>query len=357
LENKLSYNFSADFIRVIAIFGVVTIHIADAIYPRLDFFGGKIWWISIILDSLCRVSIPLFIMLSGYFILNKNESLQKSLKRAFWRIFIPFIAAVIFYSWWRYGKPSIGEINFSILSKIFFVNVYDFYFLVILLWLYAIAPFIRAYLQKSSPKDQSFLMKALLILGCTQVLFQYLLGSCTSNFFTQWIPYTGLFIAGYILGNKNKFNIIKLSAAYLFSFGVTLGFNYLYYYLAVHHFNFMSPRGCLSQYFDNYLSVNVVIMSISAFLLLLHAKFDKLKNNVIVSKVVYSIARAVFGIYIVHLAVARFLEMQFHLAIDFTSLPILLFLPVRLFSVFILSYLLVLILSKIPLVRQIVGYR
>lgn len=53
---KPGYIFSADVIRGLAIFGVVTIHIANEIYTRLDFFGGSIWWIASLLNSIFLIS-------------------------------------------------------------------------------------------------------------------------------------------------------------------------------------------------------------------------------------------------------------------------------------------------------------
>jgi len=96
MNKKPSYVIQADVIRVIAIVAVVIIHTANAVYTRLDFFGGFTWWIAIILDSLSRISIPLFIMLSGYLMLGKNETLEKTFKRINLKILIPLIFWILF---------------------------------------------------------------------------------------------------------------------------------------------------------------------------------------------------------------------------------------------------------------------
>lgn len=357
MNNKPGYVFSADVIRCVAIFGVIAIHTANAVYTRLDFFGGATWWFAIMLDSFSRISIPLFIMLSGYLILRKDESFKQSLKRIFFRIVIPFIFWVPFYFWLGTGIPSLSRINLSIIPKIFYSNVYHLYFLIIILGLYFVAPKIRFYLHNISSASQYFFMKFLLILGVTLVALQFTFNACASeNFFTRWIPYTGFFVAGFVLGNNTKrVNNYKLPVIYSLGLVATLGFNYLHYYLLVHNYSFLNPAGCLSHYSDHYLSVNVVIMSLCAFLLLLNHGYENIKKSIFASRLIHSVAKASFGIYLIQPAVARFLEIQFHLAVDFNSFPIFVIIVSKLFLVFAISYVVTVILSRIPLVKLVFG--
>jgi len=357
MNKKPSYIFSADIIRDIAIFGVVSIHIANAVYTRADFFGGMTWWATIVIDSLSRISIPLFIMLSGYLMLGKDESFEQSLKRIFHRIAIPLAFWFTFYIWYGGGLPSLRHFNSHVLPNAFLGNMYHLYFLVIIIGLYFMAPLIRSFLRTHKASSNEFATKTFLILGVVLVAFQFVFQACGyENFFTKWIPYTGLFIAGFILGNKSdSFGRNKLLALYLLGFTVTLVGNYFQYSLAGANYSFLSSRGCLSHYTDHYLSVNVVIMSISAFLLLLNLRYTWLKNSILSSSLVHSIARASFGIYIIHPFVARFLEMQFHLAVDFSPLPLPVIIFSRLILVLFISYLITILLLRTPIVKLVFG--
>jgi len=337
MDNKFSYSFSADVVRVVAILGVVIIHVTNAVYTRSDFFGGATWWLSITLDSFSRISIPLFILLSGYLLLAKDESVEKSIKRILTRIAIPFIFWLLFYLWYGGGIPYLGRINLSIFEKIFRVDVYHLYFLVIIMGIYFVAPMIRSYLRSASSVSQDYFMKALLVIGMGEVLFQFLFHSCSENFFIKWVPYVGLFVAGYLLTrNLDKFKTNKLVLGYSVWFVATLIFNYLFYYFLQNNFSFLSPKGCLSHYTDYYLSINVVVMSVFAFLLLMKFQYEKLKSISIFSNLIKSIAKASFGIYLIHPFIARFLEMQFQLAVDFSALPILAIISLRLVLVFVI---------------------
>src|SRR5689334_9684312 len=86
------YILNADIIRVLAIFGVVGIHVLTPIYARPDFFGGKFWWITFLLNCLFRASVPLFIMLSGYLVLAKPVTVKENLQRVWKRLLIPLIS-------------------------------------------------------------------------------------------------------------------------------------------------------------------------------------------------------------------------------------------------------------------------
>lgn len=298
-------------------------------------------------------------MLSGYLMLGKDESFVNSLKRILYRVAIPLLFWFIFYTWYGGGLPSFKHFHTDTLSKMFYGNMYHLYFLVIIIGLYFVAPVMRSFLRSITPASGKFFMNTLLLAGITMVALQFIFQACGSeNFFTKWMPYTGFFVAGFILGNKaDTFKRNKLLLVYGLAFAATLGGNYFQYLLTTHNFNLFASKGCISHYTDHYLSVNVVLMSLSAFLLLLKPKYENLKKNILANNLVQSVARASFGIYIIHAFVARFLEMQFHLAIDFSPLPIPVIIISRLILVLSISYLITILFLKIPVLKLLFGGR
>jgi surface polysaccharide O-acyltransferase-like enzyme len=292
-------------------------------------------------------------------ILAKDESFQQSLKRILYRIALPFIFWFAFYLWYGGGFPDLSRVNLSFFQKIFNVEVYHLYYLVIVMGLYFFAPMLRVYLSVVSQSAQSFFMKTLIFLGITMTALEFIFQGCLSqNFFTMWLPYVGFFVAGHVLGqNAGKVSSNKLYVGYSIGLILTLGLNFLHFYLQAHNYTFFSQNGCLSHYSDHYLSFNVVLMSLCAFLLLLQFKLHRLKENFLGSKIVKSLAKASFGIYLIHPVIGRLLEMQFHLAIDFSPLPIGMIILLKFTLVLLLSYISVLVLSKIPVIKFIFGIR
>jgi surface polysaccharide O-acyltransferase-like enzyme len=208
---KKNYNFSADVIRVLAICGVVIIHTVDSVYGRPDFFGGLSWWFAIFLNSISRASIPLFILISGFFILNKQESYKQTLLRAWNRLGIPLLFWFIVMTIWRGGNPTLQNINLGMIKSLLTVNVFILFFLIILLGLYCVAPILRVFLQTSSNTTKRIFVISTISFGSIFYFFQYLYSLCTpATSLTYWLPYVGLFVAGYYIGNKHTLQKSKL---------------------------------------------------------------------------------------------------------------------------------------------------
>src|SRR5258708_8317398 len=89
---------SADLIRTIAILGALSIHIVQPVYSRFDFLGGITWWVTDFWNAFSRMSIPLFIMLSGYLLLGRQESVKKGIWRTIHIVSIPLLFCFFFYT-------------------------------------------------------------------------------------------------------------------------------------------------------------------------------------------------------------------------------------------------------------------
>lgn len=351
---KTNYNFPADVVRTLAICGVVIIHVVLAVGGRPDFFGGISWWFATILDSFSRAAVPLFIMLSGYFLLNKNESLLNSFKRTLTRLIVPllfwFIANVI----WNQGHPSLVNFNLSLVGRLLTVNVFDLYFLIILIGLYLISPILRAFLQKSSYETQRNFMLVTLIGGVVIFLSQYLLFLCTpAESFTYWVPYAGLFVAGFVLGNNlERIKRTKLlTSVYIVSLLSTIGLTYLFNLLNIHGNKILDSHGCLSFYSASNLSINVVVMSVCAFILLMRLNFNWVHLRI--HNLITSIAGASLGIYVLHTFFLDILDGRLHI-FDHIA-PAWLYIVIKWSIIFSLSYVLSIILMKIPLIKKVFG--
>ena len=84
-----------DLIRTIAILSVIVLHAtrdATSFQPEADFEVWR-WWIVDIYQSLSRVGVPLFVMLSGALLLqpSKKEPLRLFFKKRWTRIGLPFL--------------------------------------------------------------------------------------------------------------------------------------------------------------------------------------------------------------------------------------------------------------------------
>ena len=100
MKNNRLYYF--DYLRVIAILGVLCIHVAAPYVTMYLKLPNIQWQASVVLNGLVRWCVPIFFMVSGALLLGrKEEPLTNFFKKRANRILIPFIIWSIGYYIWR----------------------------------------------------------------------------------------------------------------------------------------------------------------------------------------------------------------------------------------------------------------
>src|SRR3989344_1173412 len=205
------YNISADIIRIIAGFGVVLIHVTDPfiVYPPLYGLRGFSWEIIQMINSLFRMSVPLFIMLSGYLLLNNPENVhannfyQKRLKR----ILLPFIFwLIIHFGWLQYEEGNVSI--WSLLSDIVRVNIHHLYFIVVIASLYLMTPIFMAYINQATMVARKALpaiaVFAVAFLTASGFIIPKAIVTTGNNIITISLPFMAYYLAGYYGFGNNK---------------------------------------------------------------------------------------------------------------------------------------------------------
>ncbi len=131
----------------------------------------------------------------------------------------------------------------------------------------------------------------------------------------------------------------------------TIFLSFVYYLLHNSGNHSLDSRGCLSYYSDSYLSVNVVLMSVCAFILLIRLQFQSARP--LIRNLIFSIARTSLGIYVLHTFFLDIFDGRLH-AFDHIA-PAWIYIFLKWFVIFTLSYLSTLILIKIPMFKRVFG--
>lgn len=84
IKNRIEYY---DNLRVLAIFGIIAIHVFQLWHHGEQAFGLYIYMFS----EIVRYSVPIFLMLSGALLLNREVELNYFLKHRLTRILYPFL--------------------------------------------------------------------------------------------------------------------------------------------------------------------------------------------------------------------------------------------------------------------------
>lgn len=332
--------FWADILRVIAIYFVVVIH-NSALPQGLDFPGV----ISYVIFALAKTSIPLFVMLSGALLLGKKEPYALFFKKRVLKVVFPWIAWTFIFMGMGYY---LGDFEGTTLSewKYYFelTLLTKLWFLPLIASIYLLTPVWRIFIQKSRKIDRSYL--AVLLIAFASI-FPFLHNSLAfpvdqNGILTQAVLFSGYFILGYILINdyQKRFSMPFLCG--LFVFGMFLTFLEIF----------------LGKPFDtifSYLAPNIALLSFSLFLIIykLFAKNYKFPAKPV--SLITKMSMASLGIYILHQPVGQFLDPYLMILKNSLILlhPGLVGITIGLIY-FVISFVVVMALQKVPVVRRII---
>lgn len=331
-------NEKFDLLRVIAAFMVVLLHVSASYVnrnisnPNFNFTIGNFY------NSITRTCVPIFVMLSGTFLLDnsKNRDYKYFYTKTYKKIIIPTIIWSFVYFIFSMLIIVIQglkgeEVNYLVplINWIKGQPYYHLWYLYMTIGLYMITPILIVL--KVDIGDENFfkLGIGLLLLG--------IIISLTSNLFwpIKFINYLGYFILGYSIRKRLSGNSFKL----YISFIVTI-ISALLIFIVTENIVFNNIKMDNPFYFYGNLSPFVVIGSVTIF-----SVFCSMKD-VSISPLINKFAKNSFNIYILHAGILFVLE-QFLSKILRVDLNPIWFIPFLSILVFILSYIGSVIIEKI----------
>ena len=348
--------FALDLVRAVAIVGVVAIHLTCPIYGRTDYLGGTVWWIAQLINAASRISIPLFVMLSGQLLIGKSESIRSTALRTWRRLGLPLLFYSVFYLLWDqywFKTPLDWQ---AWLKSLLSGGAGHLYFFFILIGLYLLLPVIRVFWQAAGKKEQIYFTLLGLGFGLiyTGLLYFHLDSEQLNLFVLSGLPYLGYFLAGKLIGEmKLKQNWVKkLTVIWAVAMLATaiLGFiNLKMFAMGKETFWGWVP------YFDNYLSPNVMLASLSGFWLLQYFSSRRYQPTALVARVVQLLATSAIGIYIFHPLVMNVVDRQLGFQLDSMSYSLLEYLIYRTTLTLTISVLISWTISHLPIIKKTLG--
>lgn len=260
-ERKLSV--PVDLIRTVAIVAVIMLHAtndATSFNPEAPFEVWR-WWIVNIYQSMSRLGVPLFAMLSGALLLQPaklGEPLSNFFKKRWARIGLPFLFwGATYFVWDFFANPETFTSS-SIIQGILTGPYFHFWYLYMLIGLYLFTPILRIIVAHANRK----LIKYFLIvwfLGAVLVPLPGFFGTyyLDSNIFI--IPlWVGYFVLGlYCL----KVQVHRSTLSILLLLGLTLTAVGTYFMAATF-------GGTLTYFFHDYFSPTMILASVALYMLL-----------------------------------------------------------------------------------------
>ncbi|WP_353167687.1 acyltransferase family protein [Providencia sp.] len=330
----------ANNLRFFAVFAVIILHVSatfvSGIEQGSDLYGGYDWWVGNVFDSSVRWCVPVFVMISGYFLLSKSESSRVFFDKRASKILVPLIFWIALFSLWIIFKGAMkGDVSSSmaLLLNNFKIGepYYHLWYLIMILFLYTITPALRLVIEKINKSEMQFLLAFLFIMSAINVAHDKLFfnGADSDEIFINKFL---LFIPYYVLGGYIKRFDIHMSTCFsfiLFISSVTITIVGAYYYT--------------DKYFYNYLSVNTIIASISIFFIIKNCADFDIKSE--------HFANLSFGIYLIHPIFIELVSQALRVKVYslFGSVG---YIAITSVLVFALSYLSVLVMSKSKVLKK-----
>lgn len=146
-----SFSRGIDVARIGACFMVVMLHVAAVEFHDFD----ERWWASNFYDSFSRASVPVFLMITGVLLLNRQEKLSVFFRKRFARIIPPLVFWSLFYlGWYTLQGQDFGGLWASVRTMIDGPVAFHLWYLYALVGIYLFVPFMRHIWQASSRPEQ-----------------------------------------------------------------------------------------------------------------------------------------------------------------------------------------------------------
>lgn len=305
------------------------------------------------MNSLRNIGVPLFVILSGSLLLDRKDTLINFVKKRFSRVIIPYIFWGVIFTLafaFIFNKGTVMEVALNVFS--FTPSDYaNFFWFVPMILITYILIFIINKLNEYNDKTLIICLILSLVL-ITLINLKYL--PVTKPIFYFYYPTFAIF--GYYLSNVNLSNKTpRLSNEKLMI--IFLIFSILFYLAEVMTDASLSFKANQFKTISKFSFLNILV-TCCIFLFIRYFKknggkiFNYMKKGII-GKIIYSISICSYGIYLSHIVIKNYICLIL-LPIK-SSISITIFTTFVLIATLLLSWMLILILSKIPILDKLSG--
>ncbi|MES2266560.1 MAG: acyltransferase [Bacteroidota bacterium] len=341
-------------LRIFACLMVLTVHSGEFFYigDKGQIIRQDHLWVNNY-GSFMRACVPLFVMISGYLLLPIKESGSQFYKRRFSRLLIPFLFWSVMYAIVPYllgtTKPNQMWHDLLIIPINFAPSAGHLWFVYMFIGVYLFIPIFSPWVQTASKQFKQFFLLIWVITLCfpyIKTIYPEILGEAFWNkyhsgyYFSGYIGYLllGNYIKGHVTISKRNGFIVGLVLVVIGYVITSMVFD--------HQLPFAKdlPELELSWAFP---TINVAMMATGLFLMFRVISFKSAAAENFMAKV----SGLTYGIYLAHILVL----VQLFPIINNWLYNVALVIPVLAISTFVVTYVLIKILSYLPGSKYIVG--
>lgn len=341
-------NLSLDIARIIAAFAVVMTHCSALFVANYEPFTNEFIFGNIF-DSISRIGVPLFLMISGALFLDERREITrkgmlcKNVRNMVITIIIwSTIYAVTYHI--IFPLPSAENVNIKDLLHSIINGHSRMWYLYMIVGVYLATPFLRKFVYKENAKMVlSFIVISLvaqfLLPAVDRGLQRYFdvdfigawLGKLRLTFFDGYITY--FLIGWYIVHVGIRKSLVKW---------MICGFGALSLVFMIVYVHFTGDTGGA---YDN-IGVPVLLYSVSTFFVLCNVR---IKLRASAAQKVTNLSKLTFGVYMIHTIALS----VFHRYFPYAKWPVL-YIIVCFLTVGCSSFLISYVVSKTPVIKKII---
>ena len=331
-----------DLLKFLAILTIIILHACWE--SDVLFHGHKLSFYT----QISHFGVPLFLMISGVLLLNRDIEIMSFLKKKTARLVYPLAFYVIFTTF-----------VFSIYPNV----ISGFWYAFMMVGIYLAIPIVNIFIKNAQMREiEYFLVIFILVSLFYEILLEYNIGTTLDlNFFMG--PFSYL-ILGYYLSRKDLRKSLGLSSNVIILLGILIFIvssllkMYLGNYYGVYpNVEFISSK--LDMSFIQVAQASAVFIICRYIYQDVRGIFKLCKRvleNNYVNHFIMSISRASYGMYLFHWFIVKLLRMYNVLPFKINTKQILVADLALALVLFIGSWLVILLLNRIPILNRVSGY-
>lgn len=300
-------NVSADLLRIICCLMIIGIHSTPDYSLMIKINAPDIVaYQSLVIQSIVRIGLPVFFMMSGYFLLNRNkEPLLIGYKKRFASLLIPFFIYAFMNYYFQHGdtfeKEGLSGFFRLLLESKTAISTH-LWFVYVLFGIYVVMPAVKV-VTDSIPIDKSLISIVVIAVICSWFAYENQLIKIWPDYkMLIPIPRIDLWLGYFIIGGLlYRVKISKKSSILLLA--ISLPVQILFTWLSVNSIGFDTKP------YDFGLN-----MFFSASALILCVNNIPINNQSLISRIILFLAPYTYGVYLIHIVVIKWIS-------DYFSVP------------------------------------
>lgn len=279
MEKKREYAF--DILRVIAMIMVIVVHVSNVYSRSFGLISNDSFFISLLFNTISRVSVPIFFMISGALLLDRNFELKKYRNRILKYVFLIVVWDII-YLIWEYFY--LGVTYTKLYNLI--LNPYraHLWFLYSILVVYILQPILRIVLYKISDNFKFILLCIWLIISTISIINSSVTLALT--IFT----YIGFFILGKYIYDFIRNNDLK-------RYSIIIIITMIICLLTSVFLNYLSSIR-YQMFYNLYFAYKTPFITVASLCLYVLILINYQKDNL--NKVIIQLSNLSLGVYLIH---------------------------------------------------------